>query len=55
LAGFLNPSTVEPENGGLESVRFLLGPGPFSGALAVSFREFFVNLNGRGSDWKMVG
>ena len=28
-----------PENGWLEYDRFLLGPGLFSGAIAVSFRE----------------
>ncbi len=31
-----------PENGWLEYDRFLLGPGLFSGALAVSFRECII-------------
>ena len=30
---------IAPENGWLEYDRFLLGPGIFSGAFAVSFRE----------------
>jgi len=33
------PLKVAPDNGWLEDDRFLLGPGPFSGAFAVSFVE----------------
>ena len=44
---FTLPETnIAPENGWLEDDRFLLGPGLFSGAFAVSFREgihdFFI-------------
>ena len=35
----LPETDIEPENGWLEYDRFLLGPGLFSGAFAVSFRE----------------
>ena len=35
-------TNMAPENGWLEYDRFLLGPGQFSGAFAVSFREWYT-------------
>ena len=47
-----NDSIFAPENGWLEYDRFLLGPGQFSGAFAVSFREC---MTFHYTDWFIVG